>query len=378
MSDQSGALQALRTLQLSEARWQAILDTARDAVICIDQRGTVTLFNRAAEAIFGYAAADVVGQNVKMLMPTPYTDEHDEYIRAYRETGAAKAIGRIREVHARRKSGEVFPIELSVSEARVGNEVIYSAIIRDMTERQAIQAELASAQQLAQQRERLADIGAITARIVHDLGNPLAGVSMQAKLLLRRANREPAPPFEALREPANRIAEEVGRLDHLIKEFLDFARQQRLELRNIALSPFLKDLTSVWKPVAAEREIELGLEIDNASMVEADEEKLRRVLDNLVKNAIEAIDRGPGRVGVRAMRTPTHVRIVVHDDGPGVPATLQMFRMFETTKRNGSGLGLSIAKQIIVAHGGDIGYEPVAPHGASFYVDLPTRAATGL
>jgi len=272
----------------------------------------------------------------------------------------------------------VFPIELSVSEARVGNEVIYSAIIRDMTERQAIQAELASAQQLAQQRERLADIGAITARIVHDLGNPLAGVSMQAKLLLRRANREPAPPIEALREPANRIAEEVVRLDHLIKEFLDFARQQRLELRNIALSPFLKDLTNVWKPVAAEREIELGLEIDNASMVEADEEKLRRVLDNLVKNAIEAIDRGPGRVGVRAMRTPTHVRIVVHDDGPGVPATLQMFRMFETTKRNGSGLGLSIAKQIIVAHGGDIGYEPVAPHGASFYVDLPTRTATGL
>jgi len=378
MSDQSGALQALRTLQLSEARWQAILDTARDAVICIDPHGIVTLFNRAAETIFGYDAADVVGRNVKMLMPVPYTDEHDEYIRSYRETGRAKAIGRIREVHARRKNGEVFPIELSVSEARVGAEVIYSAIIRDMTERQAIQAELASARQIAQQRERLADIGAITARIVHDLGNPLAGISMQARLLLRRANREPAPPFAALREPAERIAEEVRRLDHLIREFLDFTRQQRLELRNIALAPFLRDLTDMWRPVAAEREIELGLEVDDAPMVDADEEKLRRVLDNLVKNAIEAIDRGPGRVALRIERNPTHVRIVVRDNGPGVPPTLQMFRMFETTKRNGSGLGLSIAKQIMVAHGGDIGFEPVIPHGASFYVDLPAPTATGM
>src|SRR6185295_7819436 len=128
--------------------------------------------------------------------------DHDEYIAKYRATGAAKAIGRIREVHARRKSGEVFPIELSVSEARVGDEVIYSAIIRDMTERQAIQSELIAARQLAQQRERLADIGAITARIVHDLGNPLAGVSMQAQLLVRRTRRDPSTLASALHEPA--------------------------------------------------------------------------------------------------------------------------------------------------------------------------------
>jgi two-component system sensor kinase FixL len=376
MPDQSGASQALRTLQLSEARWQAILDTARDAVICIDERGVVTLFNRAAEVIFGYEAAEVVGSNVNILMPPPYATEHDQYIERYRTTGAARAIGRIREVHARRKTGEVFPIELSVSEARVGDEVIYSAIIRDMSERQAIQAELATARQLAQQRERLADIGAITARIVHDLGNPLAGVSMQAQLLLRRASRDPATPASSLRDPAARIVEEVGRLDHLIKDFLDFARQQRLDLRRIVLPPLLQRLVDLWRPVAAERDIVLGLEVvPEPPPLEADEEKLRRVLENLVKNAIEAIDRGPGRVDL-CLVAPTvdRVRIVVKDDGPGVPASLQMFRMFETTKRDGSGLGLSIAKQIITAHGGQIGFEPVVPHGAAFYVDLPTRA----
>lgn len=376
MPDHSGPSHALRTLQLSEARWQAILDTARDPVICIDERGIVTLFNRAAEAIFGYEAAEVVGQNVKMLMPPPYATEHDQYIEHYRTTGAAQAIGRIREVYARRKTGEVFPIELSVSEARVGDEVIYSAIIRDMSERQAIQAELVAARQLAQQRERLADIGAITARIVHDLGNPLAGVSMQAQLLLRRASRNPAMPASSLRDPARRIVEEVARLDHLIKDFLDFARQQRLDLRRIVLPPFLQRLVDLWHPVAAERDIVLGLEVmDEPPPLEADEEKLRRVLENLVKNAIEAIDRGPGRVDLHVIApTVDRVRIVVKDNGPGVPASLQMFRMFETTKRDGSGLGLSIAKQIITAHGGQIGFEPVMPHGAAFYVDLPTRA----
>src|SRR5512147_2315839 len=119
------ALQALRALQLHEARWQAILDTARDAIIGIDTSGLITLFNRAAEEMFGYGAAEVVGRNVTALMPSPYRDEHDGYLAAYRATGTPKAIGRVREVQGRRKNGDEFPIELSVSEARVGDDVMY-------------------------------------------------------------------------------------------------------------------------------------------------------------------------------------------------------------------------------------------------------------
>ena len=378
-SEQSAA-NALRTLQLNEVRWRAVLDTARDAIISINTRGQITIFNRAAELTFGYRADEVIGQNVKVLMAPPYSDEHDQYLRNYRETGVPKAIGRVREVEARRKSGEIFPIELSVSEARVGSQVLYSAIIRDVTERrraeasliaraqqqaavaqlgrlalaqtdvQAVmdeaatlvvrtlevefcevlellpdtqalrlragvgwheglvghatvgaetsshggytllsrkpvivedlrterrfiapllqdhnvvsgvsviiheqhqafgvlgahtarqrvftaddinflqsianviaeaiaaaraEAQLREAQKLAQQRERLADIGAITARIVHDLGNPLAGISMQAQLLLRRAERV---GNDKLRAPAEQILSTVGRLDVL-------------------------------------------------------------------------------------------------------------------------------------------------------------------
>jgi two-component system sensor kinase FixL len=369
---------AHETLELNERRWQAILDTARDAIICIGPEGVVSLFNRAATEIFQYEPEEVVGKNVAILMPAPYRDEHDGYIARYRATGVAKAIGRIREVQAQRKNGEIFPIELSVSEARVADQVLYSAILRDVSDRHAMEVALQDARRVAEQRERLADIGAITARIVHDLGNPLAGLSMQAQLIHRRATRDPDRPSRDLAAPAERIMSEVRRLDRLIKDFLDFARQQRLDLRPLAVAAFHDRCVELWRPVAAARDITLDLTVAaDVPPIMADEGKLRRVLDNLLKNALEAVDRGPGRVEVAATTLASErVRIAVSDTGPGVAENVELFRLFETTKRDGSGLGLSIAKQIVVAHGGEIGCTPRVPHGTIFHVDLPLHGAT--
>jgi two-component system sensor kinase FixL len=363
---------ALQTLELNEARWQAVLASARDAIISIDPRGRITLFNQAAEEIFGYRAEEVLGKNVKILMPTPYSEQHDQYIESYRKTGRARAIGQIREVEARRKDGEVFPIELSVSEARVGRQVLYSAIIRDISERRRAEAELIELQGLAQQRERLADIGAITAQIVHDVGNPLSGLSMQAQLILRRVERGDIGPAAAAREPAERILATVRRLDHLVKGFMTFAREQRLEVTDIVLSQFLQDIVGLWYPVAAAREIDLGMDLSNVQTIRADELQLRRVFDNLLKNAIEAIERGPGRVDI-VVSTPAVqlVRISVADTGPGFPKGVEGFRLFETTKPYGTGLGLAVVKQIVVAHGGGIEFASRCPHGTVFHVDLP-------
>ena len=147
---------------------------------------------------------------------------------------------------------------------------------------------LNEARRFAEQRERLADIGAITARIVHDLGNPLAGLSMQAQLIHRRVTREPERPGRDLSAPAERIVTEVRRLDALVKDFLDFARQQRLDVRTIALPPFLQQVVDLWQPVAAARDIALTLDVaPELTEVVGDADKLRRVLDNLVKNAVE-------------------------------------------------------------------------------------------
>ena len=366
---------ALRTLELSEARWQAVMASARDAIIGIDAGGTVTLFNQGAEKIFGYIAEEVIGKNVKMLMPPPNAEWHDQYLENYRKTRQPKAIGRIREVEARRKSGEVFPVELSVSEARVGRQVIYCAIIRDVSDRRSAQAELIELQKLVQQRERLADIGAITAKIVHDIGNPLAGLLMQAQLIERRAQRSDVPSTQAMREPAERIISTVGRLENLVRGFMAFTREQCLELADVVLPQFLQEAVSFWQPVAAARTIAIDFDPDHVGVVRADEKQLRRVVDNLLKNAIEAIDRGPGRVSVLAA-APTEqiVRVSVEDTGPGFPETIKGFRLFETTKTGGTGLGLAVAKQIMLAHGGGIEFAPLYPHGTVFHLDIPRQA----
>jgi PAS domain S-box-containing protein len=129
----SNAAEALRTLGVAAARWQVILDTAQDAIICITSDGEISLFNAGAEQMFGYAAAEVMGRNVRMLMPAPYREAHSGYLRHCLETGAAKAIGRVRQVVAQRRRPA--SIELSVSESRVRNEILFNAIIRDTSER---------------------------------------------------------------------------------------------------------------------------------------------------------------------------------------------------------------------------------------------------
>jgi two-component system sensor kinase FixL len=498
------ATEALRALELQEARWQAILDTARDAIIGIDRTGRITLFNRAAESMFGYASAEVLGHNVAMLMPQPYRDEHDAYLAAYASTGVPKAIGRVREVQGRRKDGGVFPIELSVSEARVGDDVIYSAIIRDVADRKRAEHALAESEArhravldtavwpiigideegsivsfnaaaeqlfgydasevlgrnvtllmpapycdehdqhlrrylatgerhiigigrevtarrkdgttvpvdlavndtlldgqhlftgvlrdltaekaaeererqllaLNRQHERLADIGAVTARIAHDFGNPLAGLQMTAERILRRIARDPSAAAETLAQPVEMMLAAAKRLDALITEFKDFAREQRLQLTDIEIFSLLSDLAASWEPEATARGIVLRTDADAVAKlsIRADRTKLQRVLDNLVKNALEAIDRGPGTVRLAALRlNQEKIRITVEDSGPGLPPGINVFALFETTKPDGTGLGLPICQEIARAHGGGIDVASREPHGTIFHVDLPVH-----
>lgn len=363
----------IRDLQMDVARWRAVLDSAQDAIISIRRDGVITLFNRSAERIFGYAAEEALGHDVAILMPPPYDAEHAEYVRRYEATGEKRAIGRVRFVEARRKNGEVFPIELSVSEARVGEDVLYTAIIRDVSDRQRAEARMRELQKEAQQRERLADIGAITAKIVHDLGNPLGAISMHAQRIMRALKRDENQPLSAIRDPLDRILAIIRRLDELVKDFLSFAREQRLQRRDIPLDRFFGELRTFWEPLALSKQVQLVVQLpDPIPAVNADEEKLRRVLDNLVRNAIEAIEHGPGTIHLRVEANGDRVRMTVQDSGPGLPEDLEAFRLFETTKPEGTGLGLAIAKQIVTAHGGDIRVERAQPHGAVFHIDLPT------
>jgi two-component system sensor kinase FixL len=497
--------QALHDLQIADVRWQAILGTIRDAIIAIDRRGSITLFNPAAEQVFGYRAEEVLGHKVSLLMPEPYRSEHDAYMQRYHETGERRAIGRIRLVEGRRKNGDTFPLELSVSESRLGSEVLYTAILRDtspriateqalryerdfaerlidtaqvivlvvdaegrvvrhnafmerlsgrrldevvgadwlttfiaardqarlracctaasrtgdlrgnignlvshdgrerqiewsmktvldaagevsgllcigvdITERLAAEAELRELQRVAHERGRLADIGAITAKVVHDLGNPLAALSMQAQLILRRARRGDFQPAAPVQQPAEQILQTLRRLEDLVHEFTDFARDQRLKVQDIHLERFLASCVELWQALATDHGIALALSNQaGVRSVRADEVMLRRVLDNLIKNAIEAIGAGPGEVIIETRVSPSgRIGILVSDTGPGVPDGVDVFTLFETTKAEGTGIGLAVAKQIIAAHGGVIDHSPHSPRGTTFRIELPIDGPT--
>ena len=487
-------------LRNSEARLRAIVDTATDGIITIDEQGTVQSFNAAAARLFGYAAEEVVGQNVKLLMPAEYRDHHDEYISNYLRTGERKIIGIGREVAGQRRDGTRFPLDLAVSEVRLGERRLFTGIVRDITarkeaeealrrerdfakslvetaqvivlvldtqgrivrinpfmeeisgyslqevqggdwfatflperdrdrirqlfsravsdvqvrgnvnaivtkggaerevewysktltdadgvvigllsvglditERKRAEATVRELQKVTQQRERLADIGAITAQIVHDLGNPLSGISMQAQLILRRAARDDTQAVSTVVKPVQRILAEVHRLDMLSKEFMEFSREQRLDVKQVHLPRLLHEVIDLWEPVAAARAIALTLDMaDDLPALAADGEKLRRVFDNLIKNAIEAIDTGPGRIAIEIVRPAGEaVCISVTDTGPGISDTVEVFRLFETTKMYGSGIGLAVAKQIVLAHRGTIEVARLDPHGTVFRIELP-------
>ncbi|HVM98419.1 MAG TPA: PAS domain-containing protein, partial [Candidatus Acidoferrales bacterium] len=227
-------------------------------------------------------------------------------------------------------------------------------------------------QRIVPQRERLADVGAITAKILHDFANPLAGLSMQVQLILRRAARDGCQPLSAAIQPLTQVLSEVQRLDTMLQELKEFVRDQRLELRPLSLLSFLQDCVNRWRPTARSHHINLVLEsTPELPTVHADGEKLRCVIDNLLRNAIEALDSQAGKITIRTSQPMKEsVQISIEDDGPGVPDGLELFRLFETTKPYGTGLGLAIAKQIIQAHGGTIEHHPADPHGSVFLVDL--------
>jgi two-component system sensor kinase FixL len=376
VSERERVAAALRT---SEARSRGIIDNAVEGIVTIDEHGIINSFNPAAVSMFGYAAGEVIGQNVNILMPEPYRREHDGYIATYLRTGEGKIIGIGREAVAQRKDGTIFPIHLAVSEIPLGNKRLFTGIIHDISERRRAEATLREMEKAALERQRLADIGAITAQIVHDLGNPLAAISMQGQWILRRARRDPAQPIGAIANAADQIVSRVKYLDGMIREFLEFTREQRLNLTVVDLTRFLRDVAEFWRPLAIEHRIGIKLEAPkDIPPVRADEEKLRRVFDNLIKNAIEAIAGGPGTLTLRVARAQRGtVRISVIDDGPGLPKDLDIFRLFETTKPFGTGLGLPIVRQILLAHGGGIEVAQAVPHGAAFHVDLPSGELAG-
>jgi signal transduction histidine kinase len=299
-----------------------------------------------------------------MLMPEPYAAEHGEYMARARLTGERRAVGRTRTVAAQRKSGEVFTIEISLAEIRIGDEVRYGAFIRDISEQVRLQEQLL-------ERERLAAIGTTAATFAHEVGNPLNSMYLSAQLLERRLGKQHPEVDEKIRDSLRNLTGEIQRLTALLQEFRALARRPTLDLRPVSLAAVVAEVLAVETLSYTPRGISVAQSFPpDLPPVWADVEKVKQVVLNLCKNAAEAMPSG-GELTMRAEYLDGHVRLEVTDTGVGIPAGVDIFAPFVTTKTQGTGLGLTIVRQIVAAHNGMLTYRSVPGEGTTFTLTLP-------
>jgi PAS domain S-box-containing protein len=361
LSDAIERKHAEEEIQRGAAWLRSLIDTTQDAVLSIDRQGRVVLFNPAAERIFGYCREEIVGEKVNVLMGDPYASEHDGYIERYERTKVPHAIGRIRTVTAKRKSGELFPIELSVTKIAEDTDVQYAAFIRDISEKTRLQAQVVES-------ERLAAIGTTAAKIGHELGNPLNGMSLTVQLLESRLT---AAQHGEIGTTIKRLKNEIARLNHLAGEFRTISRREKYDFRPGQISPLIEDIIKLQTPHFIAQGIEVHVTVTpDLPAVNLDSDKFKQALLNLLKNATEAMPNG-GKISIEARATSNGVQLEITDTGMGIPLDVDAFEPFMTTKKDGTGVGLVIVRQIIVAHRGSISYRSRLGEGTTFRIELP-------
>jgi PAS domain S-box-containing protein len=376
--DMTETRRARAMIEEREARLSSILETAPDAVITIDERGIIQSFSPSAEKLFGYAAGEVIGCNVKMLMPEPHRAKHDGYIARYVRTGERHIIGIGRQVEAQRKDGTIFPMQLAVGHVRMGDTHIFSGFIHDLSARVKMEEELRRAQ-------KMEAIGQLTGGIAHDFNNLLTVISGNLEMLDRRM--EDAEDREILKDA--REASQLGA--ELAKRLLAFGRRQPLQPRLIDLNALVGGMIdllrrSLGETIAIDTRLAKGL-----PMIMVDPGQVESALLNLSVNARDAMPKG-GRLVIETgsvdldesyaasyadVAPGRYVSLTVTDTGTGMPPQVRQraFEPFYTTKGPGagSGLGLSMVYGFVKQSGGHVQLYSEPGLGTTVRLYLPAQ-----
>jgi two-component system sensor kinase FixL len=370
---------AERALRESAGRMRALIETAVDGAILIDGRGMVLMLNPACEKLFGYSAGEVIGKNVKMLMPEPYRHEHDGYITNYLDTRKPKIIGIGREVVGLRKDGSTFPMDLSVGEAKQEGGSIFVGIIRDLTGRKRTEAELQQTRSELARVARVTTLVELTAAIAHEVHQPLTGLVSSGNASLRWLAAEP-PNLDAARRSIERMVDAGTRAGEVMGRIRNLVRRTppRKDLLNVNVT-ILEAFTLVDTEIHRNN-ISLHTELANdLPLVWGDRVQLQQVILNLFTNAIEAmsgVDHTQRNLIVSSAKDGSNgVLVTVRDSGTGLDeaALSHLFEAFYTTKAQGMGIGLAVSRTIIQAHGGRLWATPNQPQGAVFQFTLPSK-----
>jgi two-component system sensor kinase FixL len=351
-------------LRASEARWRAIIHAAVDGIVVIDAHGRIEAFNPAAERLFGYTEKELVGQNVNVLMPAPYHEEHDTYLTRYLVTGKAKIIGTGREVTGRRRDGTTFPLHLAVGELMVEGQRRFTGILHDLTGRVRLEEQL-------REGAALAKVGEMAAVIAHEVKNPLAGIKGAIQII---GGRLPAESRDTA--VLTEIVKRIDGLDTLIKDLLLFARPPQPRPVAVDVVPLVTMTAGLIGQDPSLKDVRIDVR-GSAPPVLADAEMLKIVFQNLLVNSAHAMQ-GCGTIDIVIGTSNGTCMIAFTDSGPGIPAEIRdkIFTAFFSTKTRGSGLGLATAKRLVEAHHGEIEVECPPSGGTTVTVRLPGPAPT--
>lgn len=386
-----------------EAHLRSILETVPDAMIVIDERGFIISFSAAAERMFGFSEDEVLGENVSMLMPSPDRERHDGYLERYLRTGERRIIGIGRVLTARHRDGATFPIELSVGEARIGDDRVFTGFIRDLTERQEAELRVHDLQSVLAHVQRVSEMGTLATSLAHELNQPLTAIAnyvetardmlaqnveniaaieeflqqpemrdAKGRSQARELLTNNAETVAIVREALDECAAQSVRAGQIVRRLRDFISRGDTERRIESLQRLITEASALALVGAGDQNIEVDVRLDPvADRVLVDRIQIQQVLLNLIRNAIEAMaDSAVRRLLVYSEREAGgFVRVTVADSGQGLAEEIaeRLFEPFRSTKSSGMGLGLSISAAIISAHGGRIWAEPSKLGGTAFH-----------
>ena len=362
-------------VEAEAAEFRAILDAAVDAIITIDHAGNVVEFNPAAQRLFGYSTQEVIGRNVRELMPDPDRSRHDGYIQRYLETGEKKIIGMGREVTGRRADGTTFPMHLSVGDAKGGRFV---GIIRDLSAEKAAEEEGRKLKDRLAEVDRFSLMGEMAAGLAHEINQPLSAIATYAQAGERLMAQEKVD-MEALKETWPKISDQALRAGQIIRKLRSFVSKQEVREDRLDINKVVNDVLNLIEADARAEGITVTTEYAaELPPIMGDAVQLQQVLLNLTRNAVDAMRDGLHQeegIRIRTERVDDSqaVRVAVVDRGHGVSQQLadSIFHPFVTTKPDGLGVGLAVSRTIIQAHGGDLYYKPNPEVGSTFGFSLP-------
>ena len=375
----TGGSSALHSFEGPEAL-HALIDTVPDAMIVIDTAGNILSFSKGAERMFGYSEAEVLGENVSLLMPSPDRERHDSYINHYLATGERRIIGIGRVTTARARDGATFPIDLSVGEVSLADRKVFAGFIRDLTDSRQTEQQIHSLQAELAHVSRISSMGTLATSIAHELNQPLTAIAAYVEAARDLLDDPSTEDIEHVRGALRESADEAIRAGQIVQRLREFISRGETTRHLVKLSKLVNEATALALINGDARGVEFEQELaDDETRVLVDAVQIQQVLVNLIRNAIEAMEDSTVRRLVISSQLDAGgmMMVTVSDSGPGLDQHVaeRLFHPFVSTKASGMGLGLSICHTIINAHEGRIWAEPSPMGGTQFHFSLVTERA---